>query len=553
MTRAIRCLIVYPEFTLASFWNYRETCSLLGAKYPSIPLGLITVAALLPADWDVRLVDCNVETLVDDDLDWADLVFLGGMLPQQPSMLKLIVRAQAHGKQVVVGGPDATSSPHVYDRADFQVLGEAEVTLPRWLADFSAGQAQHRYEQGELRADVSNSPLPRFDLIKLDRYLFPAVQFGRGCPFLCEFCDIIELFGRVPRLKTAGQILRELDFLYELGHRGHVDFVDDNFIGNKRDVKKFLPELIAWQEAHNWPFEFSTEASVNLADDEEMLKLMQVAGFSAVFVGIESPDEETLRQMQKRQNTKRSLADSLHKIYDHGMFVNTGYIVGFDNERGSVAQGILDLIEASATPINMVGLLFALPGTQLSRRLAREGRLHEDFERVNEVNESGDQCTAGINFESLRPRVDILRDLYRVIEESYSAPKFFQRIQRVAARMDCSMKKMNLGWRRRMFDLLGFARLTWREGVLASYRGHYWRTLLNVLWRNPRALRYAVSLMAFFVHFSEFVPFVLRQLEIAIEHEKDRRVEREVLATLEPCASEPEAGQLVTTHAQPVS
>ena len=240
---------------------------------------------------------------------------------------------------MVVGGPDATSSPHLYDQADYQVLGEAEVTLPLWLADFQRGVAQHRYEPAALRADVSSSPLPRFDLIRLDRYLYPAVQFGRGCPFLCEFCDIIELFGRVPRLKTPEQLLKELDALHSLGHRGHVDFVDDNFVGNKRDVKKFLPHLIAWQQAHDWPFEFSTEASINLADDDELLDLMQKAGFSAVFIGIESPDEETLRAMQKRQNTKRDLCQSLFKIYDHGMFVNTGYIVGFDNERGSVAQG----------------------------------------------------------------------------------------------------------------------------------------------------------------------------------------------------------------------
>ncbi len=258
----IHCLLVYPEFTLRSFWNFKATCDLQGAKYPATPLGLITVAAMLPADWEVRLVDCNVESLEDSDLQWADVVFTGGMLPQQMSALKIIQRAQALAKRVVVGGPDATSSPHIYAHADHMVLGEAELTLPKWIEDFQQHKALARYDAGDAKADVTQSPTPRFDLLKLDRYLFPGVQFARGCPFNCEFCDIIELFGRVPRLKTADQLLRELDAIYALGYRGLVDIVDDNFIGNKRDVKKFLPQLIAWQVKHNYPFEFATEASL---------------------------------------------------------------------------------------------------------------------------------------------------------------------------------------------------------------------------------------------------------------------------------------------------
>ncbi|MBA4017517.1 MAG: B12-binding domain-containing radical SAM protein [Pirellula sp.] len=524
--QATRCLLVYPEFTLASFWNFRAACELRGAKYPSIPLGLLTVAGMLPASWNLRLVDCNVETLADDDIAWADLVFVGGMLPQQPAALEIIERAHRLGKRVVVGGPDATSSPHVYDTADYQVLGEAEITLPRWLNDFQLGSPCHRYEQGEAKADVSRTPPPRFDLIRLDRYLYPAVQFGRGCPFLCEFCDIIELFGRIPRLKQPEQMLKELDVLYAMGHRGHVDFVDDNFVGNKRDVKKFLPQLIQWQRDHNWPFEFSTEASINLADDEELLKLMQTAGFAMIFVGIESPDEETLRLMQKRQNTKRSIVESLEKIYDHGMVVNTGYIIGFDNERGSVAQGILDLINAGSTPVNMVGLLFALPGTQLTRRLAREGRLHEGFERVVAAAESGDQCSFGINFDSTRPRVDILRDLREVVAESYSAENYFDRVRRVCERLNCSQKQLNQRWRDTVRDLTGFWKLNWIQGIAKPYRRHYWRMLTSVARRNPKAIRYAVGLAALYLHFAEFSPFVIRKLDQEIRRcEKERQLQ----------------------------
>lgn len=518
----VRCLLVYPEFTLRSFWNFKATCDLQNAKYPATPLGLITVAAMLPQDWDVRLVDCNIESLLDDDLIWADVVMTGGMLPQQLSALAIISRAQNAGKPVVVGGPDATSSPHIYEHAEHLVLGEAELTLPRWIEGFLNGEARRCYEPGEEKADVTTSPTPRFELLKLDSYLFPGVQFARGCPFNCEFCDIIELFGRVPRLKNSEQLLRELDAIHALGHRGLVDIVDDNFIGNKRDVKKFLPKLIAWQEKHGYPFEFATEASVNLSSDDELLGLMQKANFATVFVGIESPDEETLRQTQKSQNTKRELASSLQKIYSYGMWVSCGYIVGFDGERGSVSKGVTDLISASSTPIAMVGLLFALPGTQLTRRLEREGRLHKTFDRVTDNGtQRGDQCTSGLNFETLRPKLDILRDYRQVIASIYSPEAYFDRVQRVAVDLNCSQKRLKLKLRHYLRDMRALGRIFWRQGVRASYRNYFWRTLWSILRKNPRSLRYGINLMAFYLHFGPFSSYLLGQIDdnIALESE----------------------------------
>ena len=511
MSAPTRCLLVYPEFTSQSFWNYRATCDLVGAGYPAAPLGLITVAAMLPESWQCRLVDCNVGTLTDADLAWADVVFTGGMIPQQRSSLAMIERCRAAGKPVVVGGPDATSSPHLYDRADYQVLGEAEVTLQRWLRDYEAGTARHRYVCGEEKADVTTSPLPRFDLLTFDRYLHVGVQFARGCPFRCEFCDIIELFGRVPRLKTADQMLAELQRLYDLGYRGHVDFVDDNFIGNKKIVKQFLPQLKAWLEEHGWPFEFTTEASVNLADDGELLGLMQDCGFSAIFVGVESPDEETLKAMQKGQNTKRVLAESIRKIYEYGIFVNTGYIVGFDSERGSVAQGVLDLIEASAVPVNMVGLLVALPNTQLTRRLAAEGRLMPEFDVA--PDDAGDQCTAGLNFETRRPKSDILRDYRRIIAESYAPAAYFARVRSVGSALDCAKKRMRLPPRYLLRDFKGLSRLIWRMGVRRSYRAEFWKTLAICGTKNPRGLRYTIALMALYLHFGDFRDYLLARLD----------------------------------------
>jgi hypothetical protein len=293
-----------------------------------------------------------------------------------------------------------------------------------------------------------------------------------------------------------------------------VDFVDDNFIGNRRDVKKFLVHLLAWLEERRFPFEFTTEASVNLVDDEPLLELMQQVGFSAIFVGIESPDEEALQATLKTQNTKRSLSDSLNKIYSYGIFVNTGYIVGFDTERSSVAPGMLHLIESSAVPVNMVGLLFALPNTQLQRRLAKEGRLLEDFEVA--PSDAGDQCTAGLNFVTKRPRADILRDYRTIIDESYAPSAYFGRVLRVGTALDCSMKRLRLPLRAQLRDLQAFGRLLWRMGVKKSYRGHFWRTLTKLVLRNPKGLRYSVAMMALYLHFGEFRLYLLSRLDKAI-------------------------------------
>jgi radical SAM superfamily enzyme YgiQ (UPF0313 family) len=529
---AKRCLLVFPEFTAASFWNYRAACELMGARYPAAPLGLITVAALLPESWECRLVDCNVDRLRDGDIEWADIVFVGGMISQQRSSVSLIAKLKARGKTVVVGGADATASPHLYDAADSLVLGEAEVTLPRWLADYEAGCAAHLYPASEERAEMRNSPIPRFDLLDFDRYLHVGVQYTRGCPFNCEFCDIIELFGRVPRPKEPEQLIAELDALYALGYRGHVDFVDDNFIGKKKEAKRLLPLLREWQEAHGWPFEFSTEASINLADDDELLRLMQGAGFFAVFVGVETPDLDTLVSAQKRQNTRRSLADSLRKIYAHGMFVNSGYIIGFDTDPPDISQRMLQLIETSDVPVNMVGLLFALPGTQLTRRLRREGRLGAGFDVAPDG--SGDQCSAGLNFQTRRPRAEILRHYRRVLAESYSPKAYLGRVLRVGAAMNCSGKRLALPWRTRVRELRGFARLVWQMGFCAPYWPRFWLTLTGLLWRNPRSVRYSVALMALYLHLGEFARDLVRRLDAEISLSELRELPEAVAAAASP-------------------
>ncbi len=511
MTRA---LLVHPEFKVASFWNYRDTCELVGAKYPAAPLGLCTVAALLPQDWEMKLVDRNVEKWDEKVLDWADVVLTGGMLPQQLDCLEVVRAARKKGKIVLCGGPDVTSSPHIYKEASHLVLGEAEVTLPKFLADFAAGTPQPVYVDPR-SADMSKTPVPRFDLLKFDAYNHIGIQFCRGCPFMCEFCDIIELYGRVPRAKSGEQIIAELQRLFDLGYRGHVDLVDDNFIGNKKLVKAFLPKLKAWLIERKWPFEFTTESSINLADDEELMTLMQETGFFAVFVGIESPDEATLIAMKKKQNAGRSIADSVHTIVKHGMWVNAGFILGCDGEKGSVAQAIIDCIELTGIPVNMAGLMFALPNTQLTRRLKKEGRLHENFDVA--VATDGDQCTAGLNFEPLRPRIEILRDYLKIIETTFAPKSYYGRVRKTAKMLDSSKRVYKPTLSHMWKETKAFFKMGWNLGCRPSTAWHHWRTFIGTLLTNPKSIRYIGSLCALYVHFRPFSKYVAGKIRVAID------------------------------------
>ncbi|MCK6451795.1 MAG: B12-binding domain-containing radical SAM protein [Alphaproteobacteria bacterium] len=505
-------LLVYPRFTPGSFWNYRTTCEVIGKRCPAAPLGLITVAALLPADWRLRLVDRNAEELAPSDLDGADLVMTGGMMSQQRDTLDLIALCRAHGAPVAVGGPDATSSPHLYQDADFVVTGEAEGIIGEFVAAVERGQRSGFFAAEKYTVDVGHSPIPRFDLLNFDHYLQIGVQFSRGCPFTCEFCDIIELYGRVPRTKSADQMLAELEVLYRLGWRGHVDFVDDNLIGNKKAIKAFLPLLATWLAGKDYPFEFSTEASVNLADDDELLRLMRAANFFVVFCGIESADAETLAATRKRQNTRRDLADSIHRIHAAGMFVMGGFIVGFDTEKPGAVAATADLIERAALPVCMVGLLSALPNTQLARRLQREGRLHRNFEVM--VSGEGDHCSVGLNFDTVRPRPDILRDCAWLIRELYRPERFFGRVRRLLRWLDCRGHRIGNPFPNDMYSL---ARLVWWAMVIrADMRREVWKTVAVCLVRNPTALHSVLRMIALYLHFGPFARYAADGLDAHI-------------------------------------
>src|SRR6478736_3849050 len=506
-----RGLLIYPRFVSETFWNFAEACELMGARYPVAPLGLITVAAMLPSHWEVRFVDRNTEELTEADLDWADMAMAGRMLPQQADSLAVSELCRKRNLPVVVGGPDPTSSPHIYDRADFRVLGEAEGILSEFIAAWNAGTRTGTFTAPKFQADVTSSPIPRFDLIKFERYLYVGVQYSRGCPFTCEFCDIIELYGRLPRTKTTLQILAELDRLYALGYRGHVDFVDDNLIGNKKALKQFLPRLKEWQEEHNYPFELSTEASVNLADDDVLLHMMRDANFFALFVGIESPDPETLAAMRKKQNTRRNLVDSIHKIYGAGMCVTAGFIVGFDSEKTDVGDSMAQFIEFSAIPVAMVGLLYALPNTQLTRRLAKEGRLHANHDVA--ATTGGDQCTTGLNFDTLRPLRDVLGDYRRVLDTIYQPAAYAARLQRLASLLDrsASHRSVPIGDIRARVGAMELVRRI--VSALPETREPFWRVFITCARENPNATRIIVGLMALYLHLGPFSRRVIAEID----------------------------------------
>ncbi|GJE59682.1 B12-binding domain-containing radical SAM protein [Methylobacterium trifolii] len=506
-----RVLLVSPRLNGDSFWSFKAACALQGARCLAPPLGLITLAAMLPPHWDLRLIDRNAdEALTEADILGADLVMTGGMLPQEPDILTLMALCARLGVPVCLGGPAPTSTPEVYEHADFLVIGEAESVVDDFIAAWERGERKGRFVAPKFKADVTRTPVPRFDLLTFRHYAWINVQFSRGCPFTCEFCDIIELYGRAPRTKLTAQVLAELDRLRELGYCGQVDFVDDNLIGNKKAIKLFLPHLIAWQVENGYPFRFSTEASLNIADDAELLWMMRRANFFALFVGIETPDEATLIQTSKKQNTRRSIAESVHRIYQAGMFVAAGFIVGFDSEEGSISRAMADCIGETGIPTATVGLLTALPNTQLSRRLEREGRLFDRFRDT--MTESGDMCTAGLNYRTLRPRREIMTDYRDVVAEVYAPAAFFGRVRQMGLMLDRPMfRARKVFWRNVPRDGLAFLRLCWSMSVRhPELARHFWGTFLHILRHRPEAYDSVLRVMSHYLHLYPFSRYLVR-------------------------------------------
>ncbi|HMD96694.1 MAG TPA: DUF4070 domain-containing protein [Terriglobia bacterium] len=483
----MKVLLVYPEFP-DTFWSFKHALPFLGKRSAFPPLGLLTVSAMLPAHWERRLVDMNVQPLKDSHLDWADVVFFSGMIVQGPSMKTAIARAKQHGRTTVVGGPIVSTQDSNLAEADHLVEGEAEELMTQLVADLERGEAQRHYKAKQL-PDLTQVPLPHLRLAKLRRYSTLPVQYSRGCPFTCEFCDIIEIYGRRPRTKTGDQICAELQRMYDLGWRGRVFLVDDNFIGNKKSVKLLLPQLVAWMRDHKFPFSLFTEASLNLAEDEELLSLMREAHFTSVFLGIETPVAESLKETTKFQNLRGDLLESVKRIQARGIEVMAGFIVGFDHDPLDVFDRQIQFIRDAAIPLSMVGLLTAIPNTQLWRRLKAEGRL---------LRESlGNNTLLDVNFIPKMNTADLVAGYKRILETIYSPREYFERASAFLSHLGGGVARKPLDFS----DMMAVARSLWRQGLLSNYRAEYWKFLADALKTHRQHLDTAMELAIMGHHF----------------------------------------------------
>ncbi len=483
----MKALLIYPAFP-DTFWSFRHSLKFIRKKSAFPPLGMLTVGAMMPVEWSKRLVDLNVESLTDEDLEWADYVFIGAMVVQRKSAQQTIERCKAVGLKVVAGGPLFTSEYEQFETVDHFILNEAELTLPEFLLDFKRGSLKRIYTTSEY-ADIQETPIPMWELINLNRYATMSIQFSRGCPFNCDFCNVTALFGHKPRIKTAEQIIAELDYLYQRHWRGQIFFVDDNFIGNKKYLMNhLLPALIEWQKGKSG-FLFNTEASINLADNEDLMHTMVEAGFDTVFVGIETPDEESLAECNKKQNKNRNLIQSVKRIQRTGLQVQGGFIVGFDSDGPSIFQRQIDFIQKSGIVTAMVGLLQAPPGTRLYERLKSEGRLSGLL--------SGDNVDGTTNIIPKMDKGQLLKGYQKILSNIYRPRPYYQRIKTFLREYKAPKISIKFDFQ----GFLAFFRTSIRIGIFGKERIQYWNLMVWTLCRCPKLLPLAITLAIHGHHF----------------------------------------------------
>jgi radical SAM superfamily enzyme YgiQ (UPF0313 family) len=475
MPRSRQLLLIYPEVP-ETYWSYKHALAFVGKKALMPPLGLATIAAMIPDHFDIRIIDLNVERVSASELAGAELILVSAMIVQKESLKRLIGRCNAAGTPVVLGGPYATSCHEQISGVAHFVLGEAEQTFPQFLADYQAGGAQPVY-QCERRPDIGRAPVPRFDLLQMHYYDTLPIQFSRGCPFNCEFCDIVHLFGHKSRTKDPRQFIAELDAAYATGFRGSLFIVDDNFIGNKRAVKELLVAVIGWQQEHGYPFNFSTEASLNLADDRELLSAMVTAGFGMAFLGIESPVAESLVGAGKQQNLRRDTRERVRAIQEAGIEVTGGFIIGFDSDPPSIFDQQIRFVQELAVPTAMVGLLMALPNTRLYDRLKREGRMLSD----SNGNNTHDTL---LNFIPRMPAAELEAGYNRVIRSIYTPRRYFARCIELLRRYPPLKRARGLAKRIEWREVQGFVRSLLRQ-TFSAYGPMYIRFMLRALRLRP--------------------------------------------------------------------
>ena len=490
----MKILFVYPRYP-DTFWSYRYALKFISKKASFPPLALLTVAAMLPDEWEKKLVDMNVIALSDEDVGWADYVFVSAMAVQRDSVKEVVARCKKLGTKIVAGGPLFTTGHEEFDEIDHFVLGEAEVTLPIFLADINKGCAKHIYASNA-RPDISQTPIPLWSLINMKQYPAMNIQYSRGCPFNCEFCDIIILNGNKPRTKDKDQIVDELEALYSYGWRGGVFVVDDNFIGNKKKLKvETLPAIIEWSKKRKYPFNFFTEASINIADDEQLMQLMIQAGFDKVFIGIETPHEESLAECNKLQNKGRDLVAEVKKIQNCGLQVQGGFIVGFDSDPLSIFRSQINFIQKSGIVTAMVGLLNAPRGTRLYQRLKKENRLLQDI--------SGDNTDCSINFIPKMHYETLINGYKHILDTIYSPRPYYERVKTFLR--EYRPQKVNRVSQLRFYHITALIKSIWFLGVREKGRRYYWKLFISTLVKRPRFFPLSISLAVNGFHFRKII------------------------------------------------
>ena len=483
-------LLVFPQYP-DSFWGFKHALHFISKKAAVPPLGLITVSAMLPESWQKRLVDMNVSTLRTSDILWADYVFISAMYIQKESVTKVIKECLRLRTKMVAGGPLFTQEYDNYPMIDHFILNEAEITLPPFLKDLESGRSPKKVYKTNKYADIKHTPVPDYHLLSLKDYAFMNLQVSRGCPFSCDFCEITTLLGHKVRMKTSDQVLQELQILYNLNWRGPVVIVDDNFIGNKNDIKyNLLPLMKTWMEKHKYPFVFNAETSVNLADDEELMTLMVASGFTSTFVGIETPEEKSLQDCNKKQNRNRDLLHSVKKMQNAGLQVSGGFIVGFDSDTPDVFQRQIDFIQQSGIVAAMVGLLNAPKNTKLYKRLESENRLTTEA--------TGNNTDSSMNFVPKMNTHELLAGYKNIIQNIYATKPYYTRIRQFLLNYKRAHgKQMKIEF----FHIGAFIKSMIIIGILNKGRGEYWKLMLWTLFKKPGLIVDAITFAVYGYHF----------------------------------------------------
>jgi len=489
----MKILLVYPQ-TPYTFWSFSGALKFISKKSSLPPLGLLTVAAMLPKDWDKKLIDMNVSSLKDKHIRWADYVFVSGMNVQLQSFKEIVKRCNDLGTKVVAGGPLCSTDYQEIPGVDYFVLNEAEVTLPMFLNDLQNGNPKHIYTSNEY-PDIASTPIPLWNLLEMKKYATMSIQYSRGCPFNCEFCSITVLNGQHPRTKSKEQIINELESLYQHGWRDEVFIVDDNFIGNKSKLKQtILPAMIEWSQQRNFPFNYTTEASINLADDEELVQLMIKAGFDNTFIGIETPNEDSLLECGKAQNRQRDMVDAVKKLQRHGLIISGGFIVGFDNDPPSIFEQQINFIQKSGIVTAMVGLLNAPSGSRLFQRLKKENRL------LNIM--TGDNMDGSMNFIPKMNYQHLLDGYKKILKTIYSPKAYYERVKTFLREYHLpSLRSKKLTMR----DTKAFLKSLWILGVTEKGKRYYWKLLFYSLFNYPRKFSLAITMAIYGFHFRRVI------------------------------------------------